>query len=218
MSAESAYHRAFLGTSLHTPVRGRTEILRDVLIVVDGRGTIQAMYPCGSRDGDAAAKHHAAAGTLETLGEGLYLLPGLIDLHVHAPQWPQLGLALDQPLEVWLQTFTFPLEARYADIDFAETVYESLVEGLLANGTTTAVYYGSIHLPATQKLADICLNRRQRALIGRVAMDDPDQCPAYYRDAAAAVAEADTRAFIAYVQSMAGNEDGLIRPVITPRW
>jgi guanine deaminase len=218
MSAESAYHRAFLGTALHTPVRGRMEILRDVLIVVDGRGTIEAMYPCGSRDGDAAAKHHAAAGTLETLREGLYLLPGLIDLHVHAPQWPQLGLALDQPLEVWLQTFTFPLEARYADVDFAETVYESLVEGLLANGTTTAVYYGSIHLPATQKLADICLNRRQRALIGRVAMDDPDQCPAYYRDASAAVAAADTRAFIAYVQSMAGNEDGLIRPVITPRF
>jgi len=58
----------------------------------------------------------------------------------------------------------------------------------------------------------------QRALIGRVAMDDPDQCPVYYRDASAAVAEADTRAFIAYVQSMVGNEDGLIRPVITPRF
>jgi guanine deaminase len=218
MSSHSASDHAFLCTALHTPVRGQMEILRNALIVVDGRGTIEAIHPCGSRDGDAAAKRHAAAGTLETLGEGLYLLPGLIDLHVHAPQWPQLGLALDQPLEVWLQTFTFPLEARYADIDFAETVYESLVEGLLANGTTTAVYYGSIHLPATQRLADICLNRRQRALIGRVAMDDPDQCPTYYRDASAAVAEEDTRAFIAYVQSMAGNEDALIRPVITPRF
>jgi guanine deaminase len=100
----------------------------------------------------------------------------------------------------------------------AESVYSSLVDGLLANGTTTAVYFGTIHLPATQKLADICLAKSQRALIGRVAMDDPSQCPAYYRDASAGSAEADTRAFIAYVQSMPGNPSGLIRPVITPRF
>jgi guanine deaminase len=49
-------------------------------------------------------------------------------------------------------------------------------------------------------------------------MDDPEQCPAYYRDASAAVAEAETRAFISYVQSMPGNQAGLIKPVITPRF
>jgi guanine deaminase len=155
---------------------------------------------------------------LITLGSDQYLLPGLVDLHVHAPQWPQLGKALDLPLEQWLQAYTFPLEARYADPAYAQTVYESLVHGLLANGTTTALYFGTIHLPATQILADICLRRSQRALIGRVAMDDPEQCPAYYRDASAAVAEAETRAFISYVQSMPGNQAGLIKPVITPRF
>jgi guanine deaminase len=89
---------------------------------------------------------------------------------------------------------------------------------LLANGTTTAMYFGTIHLAATQTLADICLRRSQRALIGRVAMDDPDQCPAYYRDPDAGSAEAETRSFIGYVQSMAGNESGLVLPVITPRF
>jgi guanine deaminase len=78
-----------------------------------------------------------------------------------------------------------PLEARYADLRFAQSMYESLVDGLLANGTTTALYFASIHLPATQKLADICLRRSQRALIGRVAMDNPEQCPDFYRDASA---------------------------------
>jgi guanine deaminase len=218
MSSQSACDHAFLGTALHTPLRGQLEVLRDVLIVIGIDGRINAIHRQGSREGESAAKRHAGAGTLVTFRDGQYLLPGMIDLHVHAPQWPQVGKALDQPLEVWLQTFTFPLEARYADVEYAKTVYESLVEGLLANGTTTAVYYATIHLPATQRLADICLNRRQRALIGRVAMDDPDQCPDYYRDASAAVAEADSRAFIAYVQSMAGNEDALIRPVITPRF
>jgi guanine deaminase len=146
------------------------------------------------------------------------LLPGFVDLHVHAPQWPQLGLALDLPLEEWLQSCTFPLEARYADIEYAQGVYESLVDGLLANGTTTALYFGTIHLAATQALADICLRRFQRALIGRVAMDDPGQCPPFYRDSCASVAEAETRAFIGYVRSMSGNTGGLILPVITPRF
>ena len=67
-------------------------------------------------------------------------------------------------------------------------------------------------------LADLCLERAQRALIGRVAMDNPAECPAFYRDASAAIAEQETREFIAYVRSMAGNEQALIRPVITPRF
>jgi guanine deaminase len=218
MSLQPASDRAFLGTALHAPVRGELEVLRGALIIVGADGAIKTIHAQGSRDGVSDAQRHRAAGTLVTLREDQYLLPGLIDLHVHAPQWPQLGKALDQPLELWLRTFTFPLEARYADLSFAATVYESLVDGLLANGTTTALYYATIHLPATQKLADICLRKSQRALIGRVAMDDPAQCPAYYRDASAGGAEADTRAFIAYVQSMPGNGDALVRPVITPRF
>ena len=80
-------------------------------------------------------------------------------LHVHAPQWPQLGLALDVPLEVWLQTHTFPLEARYSDLDFARASYSGLVDELLSLGTTTAMYFASIHTEATKLLADICLEK-----------------------------------------------------------
>jgi guanine deaminase len=210
--------RAFLATALHTPERGRLEVLRDTLIVAGGDGRIQEIHPARSPQTGALIRRFASAGTLVTLGPGQYLLPGLVDLHVHAPQWPQLGRALDLPLEEWLQAHTFPLEARYADLGYADSMYESLVEALLANGTTTALYFATIHLPATQRLADICLRKSQRALIGRVAMDDPAQCPAYYRDASAQSAEAQTRAFIAYVQSMPGNRGGLIRPVITPRF
>jgi guanine deaminase len=218
MSAQTLPVRAYLATALHTPVRGRLEVLRDTLIVAGGDGKIQAIHPAGSPGIAAQIRRFASAGTLVTLGSGQYLLPGLIDLHVHAPQWPQLGLALDLPLEEWLHAYTFPLEARYADLGYAEAVYASLVDGLLANGTTTALYYATIHLPATQKLADICLRKSQRALIGRVAMDDPGQCPAYYRDVSAESAEAQTRAFITYVHSMSGNQAGLIKPVITPRF
>lgn len=218
MSQVTGADRAFLGTALHTPVLGELEVLRNALIVVGGDGAIKAIHRQGGPLAEREAQRFAAAGQLVTLGSDQYLLPGLVDLHIHAPQWPQLGKALDRPLEEWLQTYTFPLESRYADTDYARTVYESLVEGLIWNGTTTAVYFATLHLPATQILADVCLKRTQRALIGRVAMDDPSQCPDFYRDPSAMVAEAETRAFIAYVRSMPGNQAGLIKPVITPRF
>jgi guanine deaminase len=217
MSPAPQSRRAFLANALHTPTRGQIEFLGGVLIEVDG-GVIQAIHAADAPQAAAAAAHHRAAGSLVTLGKSEYLLPGLVDLHVHAPQWPQLGLALDLPLEEWLQACTFPLEARFGDTRYAQQAYESLVEALLANGTTTAMYFGTIHLAATQALADICLRRSQRALIGRVAMDDPGQCPVYYRDANAGIAEAETKRFISYVRSMPGNDSGLVLPVITPRF
>ncbi len=210
--------RAFLGTAFHTPERGRVEALADCLIEIDESGFIAAVHPGGSAAAVAGAERSRAANALTVLEPGQYLLPGLVDLHVHAPQWKQLGKALDVPLEDWLQLYTFPLEARYADLEFARTAYQSLVESLLANGTTTTLYFATIHLTATRLLAEICLDRGQRALIGLVAMDNPEQCPPYYRQASADEAEADTRAFIASVQAMKGNESKLVLPVVTPRF
>ena len=148
----------------------------------------------------------------------MILLPGLVDLHVHAPQFPQLGTALDLPLEDWLHVHTFPLESRYSDVTFAEGVYTRLVETLLAHGTTTALYFATIHLPATQRLAEICLALGQRGLVGRVGMDHPEQCPEFYRDASAESAIADTRRLIDFIRAMPGNDSGLVRPVVTPRF
>jgi guanine deaminase len=213
----SASERAFHGTFLHAPRRGELECLADALVVVAADGAITAVHRQGSTPARTEAARLDAAGGLVRLAAKNFVLPGMVDLHVHAPQWPQLGQALDLPLEEWLQKYTFPLESRYADTAFAAQVYESLVANLLANGTTTALYFGTIHLAATQVLADICLRRSQRALIGRVAMDDAQQCPDFYRDRDAAVAERETRAFIDYVHALPGGR-GLIYPVITPRF
>ena len=60
------------------------------------------------------------------LSEGTYLLPGLIDCHIHAPQWPQLGIGLDIPLERWLFEYTFPLESRFRDVDYAHRVWREM--------------------------------------------------------------------------------------------
>ena len=210
--------QAFLGPALHAPSPDRFDYFDQCLMVVDNDGSIERLITKGQRDFDDMIAKHDRAERLRRLAPGQLFLPGFVDLHVHAPQWPQLGKALDVPLEVWLQRHTFPLEAKYADLDFAQMQYTDLVATLLANGTTTALYYATIHLPATKLLADICLTAGQRALIGRVAMDDPGQCPDFYRDVSADQAVLETRAFVDYVRGMTGNEAGRILPVITPRF
>jgi guanine deaminase len=216
-SPHQATERAFQGTFLHAPQRGQLECLENALIVVAADGSITAVHHQDTAAARTEAARLAATGSLVSLPARCFVLPGMVDLHVHAPQWPQLGKALDLPLEEWLQKFTFPLESRYSDTAFAVQTYESLVSNLLANGTTTALYFATIHLEATKALADICLRRSQRALIGRVAMDNPDQCPDFYRDSSAQVAEEETREFIRYVRALP-RSDGLIYPVVTPRF
>jgi guanine deaminase len=218
MSSRIANERAFLGNALHAPRRDHLELLRDALIVLGNDGRIASVHAQPSAVRDRLVQRLSADDALVRLRADQYLLPGLVDLHIHAPQWPQLGKALELPLEEWLQAHTFPLEARYADAAYARSVYGDLVTALLANGTTTAVYFASLHLPATQILADVCLAKSQRALIGRVAMDDAQLCPDYYRDPSAQHAVEETRAFIEYVRALPGNRPWLVQAVITPRF
>jgi guanine deaminase len=213
MRMEGAW--AIWGRAIHAP--GAIETLSQALITVDAVGTIVSVTPSVRAD-DARLTAFCGSGRLIKLSDDQVLLPGLVDLHVHAPQFPQLGTALDLPLAEWLQTHTFPLERRYEDVAFAEGVYTRLVETLLAHGTTTALYFATIHLPATQRLAEICLTLGQRGLVGRVGMDNPEHCPDVYRDASADTAIADTRRLIDFIRAMPGNEAGLVRPVITPRF
>ena len=206
------------GAVMHTPCLGGLERHEDAALEVAADGAIVALHPAGSGTHAAALDAAGRAGTLRTLTDGQTLVPGFVDLHVHAPQWPQVGRALDLPLERWLQEYTFPLESRYADLHFARAVYEDLVGCLLANGTTSAAYYATIHEAASLELARICLRHGQRAHVGLVSMDDPAECPDFYRNEDAAGAIAATRRHIDSVRGLPGNEAGLVRPIITPRF
>jgi guanine deaminase len=83
------------------------------------------------------------------------IIPGLIDTHVHAPQFAFVGTGLDLPLLQWLEKYTFPCEAKFKDLLFAEKVYRKSTAAHIRNGTTTICYYGTLHLEATKLLADI---------------------------------------------------------------
>jgi guanine deaminase len=210
--------KAIVASGFHTTKRGNIDFFQNALISIGDDGAILSVLR--PQDGNYAEQkdRQAAAGNLATLPGGCYLLPGFVDLHIHAPQYPQLGSALDVPLEVWLQTYTFPLEARYADAAFARKSYRLLVDDLIANGTTTALYFATIHQQATRILADICLEAGQRALIGKVVMDNAEQCPDYYRDASPDEALRGTLELIGYIRSLPGNAAALVKPVVTPRF
>jgi guanine deaminase len=210
--------KTLAGTFFHAPERGEVEVLRDTLVQVDAAGIIEAVLPPHDAGYAAARRTAERRGKLETLPDETFVLPGFVDLHIHAPQYPQLGTALHVPLEVWLQENTFPLEARYADLAFAEQAYSTLVGDLLALGTTTAVMFASIHGPATQRLVDLCLDRGLRAVIGKTAMDDPRGCPDFYRDASPEAAIEGSEALIDYVRTHPGNRAGDVLPAVIPRF
>lgn len=96
---------------------------------------------------------------------------------------------------------TFPREAKYADPSYARKAYASVVQRLLDAGTTTACYYASLHLDATKILAETCLLRGQRALVGKCQMNS--NSPDYYRETSAETSMCDTRAFIDHCRHLA---------------
>lgn len=187
---------------MQTPQRGELQVLQNVVIDVDERGTITAV---GDRPGPVT----------HDFGDETVLLPGLIDTHLHAPQWPQLGTGLDMPLEQWLFEHTFPVEQRLTDPKFAARVWPQMVSTLLSHGTTTAVYYATINVETTTMLAATCAELGQRAFVGRVAMDYPGGTPEWYRDADANASIADSHASI---EAIIGLGDNLVKPIITPRF
>lgn len=95
-------------------------------------------------------------------------------------------------------------------------MYTNFVSRTLSHGTTTAAYYATIHVPATNTLADICLERGQRALIGRVCMNS-DLSPEYYRDASAEQSYLDSKSSIEYIRSI-DPKGTIVKPIITPRF
>lgn len=59
---------------------------------------------------------------------GDLILPGMVDLHLHAPQYGFRGTKMDLELLDWLNVNTFPEEAKYQNLDYAERGYRDFVE------------------------------------------------------------------------------------------
>jgi guanine deaminase len=120
------------------------------------------------------------------------LVPGFIDTHVHLPQTDIIA-AGGRDLLDWLTRYTFPAEARFADSEHARAVAEFFLDELLANGTTTAQVFGSVHAASVDAVFAAAQARGLRLIAGKALMDR--HCPEAVRDTAV-TGERDSRALI----------------------
>ena len=207
----------FKASLFHSIDYGKIEYLKDAIITVLENGVINEVIRNNDPNYVEKLTEYSSHQNFYDFGDKI-LLPGFIDLHIHAPQWPQAGLALDDELSCWLDNFTFPLEAKYEDVNYAKEVYTDLVKTLLANGTTSAMYFGTIHNEATLELAKICADLGQRGFVGKVVMDDKTMNPNFYRDYSTKEALKNTEQFIKDVTALGKNVPQGVYPVITPRF
>ncbi|MDO4582282.1 MAG: amidohydrolase family protein [Bacillota bacterium] len=139
------------------------------------------------------------------------IMPGLYDLHLHAPQYSFAGLGMDMPLLPWLERYAFPIETRYADLDYAESEYGRFVEELRGSFTCRAAIFATRHNEASLLLADKLEQSGLGGYVGRVSMDRmaPPQLAELPQQAAA-----DERRWL---EQMCDGERRF-KPIITPRF
>lgn len=102
---------------------------------------------------------------------GRIVIPGLVDLHVHAPQYHFRGLGMDLELLDWLNTYTFPHEAKYSDIEYAKKTYGVFVDDLKKSATTRASIFATLHVDSTIKLMDMMEESGIISYVGKINMD-----------------------------------------------
>lgn len=141
------------------------------------------------------------------------ILPGFVDLHTHASQYPYRGTGMDCELMDWLTRFAFPEETRYADADYAASAYGIFADKLKRGATTRAVIFATIHVEASLILADCMEKSGLVTCVGKVNMDR--NAPPELTEASAEQSAADTRRFI---EACARRGYQRTKPIVTPRF
>lgn len=140
------------------------------------------------------------------------IIPGLVDLHIHAPQYSFRGLGMDLELLDWLNTNTFPEEAKYKDLEYAKKAYAIFSEDMKFGGTTRACIFSTIHNPATELLMDLMDETGLKTMIGKVNMDR--NSPEYLCETSAEKSAEDT---VKWLKDTAGKYRN-VKPILSPRF
>jgi guanine deaminase len=101
---------------------------------------------------------------------GKLIMPGFVDTHIHYPQTEMIGAFGEQLLE-WLNQYTFPVEAQYHCPDHAAQMSAFFLHQLLANGTTSALVFGTVHPQSVDALFSAAEALEMRIIAGKVMMD-----------------------------------------------
>jgi len=211
--------------SLISPIDERSyESLPDALVYVGDDGLIKAIHQIASPSDTPITEETfltnvGHSGELQKLHltKGEFLIPGFVDTHTHAPQFPNLGAGQQHQLLEWLQNVTFPMEAKFKDLPFATKAYTKIVKHIIDAGTTTCCYYGTLYPDDTKELAKIVHGFGQRAFVGKCNMDR--NSPDYYVERTEDSIP-HTKEVIAYIRGLSPSKDGspYVYPILTPRF
>lgn len=153
-----------------------------------------------------------ARGLPWLFGAGCALIPGLIDLHAHLPQYPAVARR-ESALLPWLERHIFPLERQF-NAATARRVAPAFFTELARNGTTLAVLYAAIYEDSCHECFLAAEKSGLRAILGKVMMDrgsygslEPEKIPA--------VSLAETRRLI---QRWHGTANGRLEYAVSPRF
>ncbi len=149
------------GNIIHTPAFGELETIPGGYLALED-GVILGLF-------DKLPERYAAC-PVEDYG-GALIMPSFADLHLHAPQYPMLGMGMDLPLLDWLNAYTFKTEARFSDTEYARRVYRHLAEDLITSGTTRVAMFSSRHTDATLILMEELERAGVTGYVGKVNMD-----------------------------------------------
>ena len=146
---------------------------------------------------------------------GKVIVPGMCDMHLHAPQYGFRGMGMDLDADsvwsTWFETYTFPEERRYSDLVYARKAYEKFVNDLQRTTTTRACVFATLHRPATELLMGLLSEKGFSAFVGKINMD---------RNSVEGLQEtteeslAETRAWLVETHKKYPN----VKPIITPRY
>ncbi|MDR2718814.1 MAG: amidohydrolase family protein [Treponema sp.] len=146
---------------------------------------------------------------------GRLVIPGLVDLHTHAPQFVYRGLGMDMELLDWLTSHAFPEEVKYHDLAYAGKAYHFFVEHLKHGPNTRILVYATIHVPATLLLMNMLEESGLVSMVGKINMDR--NCPDGLREESAAASLSATREWL---EAYAARQDRYVntKPILTPRF
>ena len=140
------------------------------------------------------------------------IFPGMVDLHVHAPQYAFRGMCMDLELMDWLNRYTFPEEEKYESLEYAERAYGLFARALKSGATTRACIFATRHRYATELLMKLMEESGLVSYVGKVNMD---------REASEALTE-DSAEISAYTTfgwiNAVKDKFKNTKPILTPRF
>ena len=185
------------GTFIDTLTKDEFRIRKGFILVEDG-----LIKNFSEENPDTSIKLYDYTGKL--------IIPGLSDLHLHASQYPNTGLGLDLELLDWLDTYTFPEESKYKDIEYAKKAYQTFVDDLAKTATTRASIFATLHTDMTLLLMDLLEQKKICAYVGKVGMDR--NCPDFY------IEKNGKEETLRFVEECQKRNYKFVKPIITPRF